>query len=313
MKLARIGLTGASGMLGRHVLAQAQTDRLECFAASRSRPALLPPTAKWSHWDLGEAAGADELERIFPRIDALIHAGAVVPAGDRPVQDRALFDVNVRTAYEIGRWCAERGVPMVYISGATVYADPYRSGIREDDAKTAGPCAGGLYGLSKHIAELALVHLRAAGLGLISLRPSSIYGNGLPRSKMVTSFLERAKAGETIALVPPVEDSFDLVHASDVARAALLALRFDARGEYNVGGGALTTVEELARVCVATAASGRVEICGSTSGRAARAHFGLDCGKARRAFGYVPEVSVADGIARMFHADFSVPLSKRID
>jgi len=271
-------------MLGRHLLALLAEDKIESLPATRSS------------WDLADTKTPEELDRLFPDARALIHAGALVPVGPDASSRQALLDVNVRATLCLGVWAKARNIPLVFISSSTVYADPGKRGIRESDDKAEAPGLGGFYGRSKLEAERALQQL--GGPRLCILRPSSVYGTGLKPNNLVAKFLAAAGRGETIRLTPPVDDEVNLLHASDLARAALDALRRDAAGVFNVAAAAGTSIAELARACVAAAGKGEVAAPSGASGLGS-ARFMLDCSAARDAFGFQPRVALRDGLARM--------------
>lgn len=285
MVLKRVALTGGSGMLGRHLLALLVADGLEGLAPSRRE------------WDLADWRTPEELDLLFPGAQAVIHAGALVPEGSGADSSRALLDVNVRASACLGEWARKKGIPLVFISSATVYADPHKPGITEADAKAAVPGLGGFYAFSKLAAEQALQFLAGDGLSLCILRPSSIYGTGL-KSGLVARFLSAAERGETIRLAPPVDDRVNLLHASDAAVAALDALRRGARGVFNVAAASETGVLELARACVEAAGKGSVSEEPGES-RPPFVRFKLDCAAARAAFGFQPRIDLREGLARM--------------
>ena len=145
MVLSTIGLTGASGMVGRQLLALAATRAVRCRASSRSRPANLRASDTWTSWDLAAPTSVAELDATFGGVDALVHAGAIV-APNRENGLLELLAANVGACLTVGEWANRRGIPVVFISGATVYADPTRVGIRESDPKTNGEALGGFYG-----------------------------------------------------------------------------------------------------------------------------------------------------------------------
>ena len=62
MVLKRIGLTGASGMLGAHLLSRLAQDGVATLATSRRRPVNLPAGAIWTSWDLREWRTPAELD-----------------------------------------------------------------------------------------------------------------------------------------------------------------------------------------------------------------------------------------------------------
>ena len=248
MVLRRVALTGASGMLGRYVLVALASRGISAVAASRTRPKVLEPNAKWQAWDLTHARTEGELEGMFPGVDAVLHVGALVPHAGESHPLSALLKANVEATFALGRWALKKRIPFVYVSGAVVYGETNESCIRETHSTTY-QCVGGAYGLTKLLAEQVLAELEAEGLRLTVLRPSSIYGAGL-YSGMIKSFLNQAAAGKTIEVKPPAEDRVDLVHAADVAEAMLQALEQEALGVYNIASEAPATIIEIAQACI---------------------------------------------------------------
>lgn len=298
MVLNRVALTGASGSLGRHLLATLAHAGIAVAAASRRRPADLAPGQTWHPLDLNEWQDLAALDRAFPDVEALLHAGAAVPAPGRALGRRELLDCNLRASLALFEWALDRGIPLVFISGAAVYAEAEGGRLTEASATTRRGIAG-FYGLTKLLAEELIESLRGEGLEAAVLRPSSIYGAGMDAAKMIPRFLATAAAGETIELAPPIEDRVDLVHAGDVARLALAALRQQARGSYNVGGEGPVSVVELAEACVEVAGAGRVAVLPGEAPRPPVTRFDLDCGRARAELGYRPRIALKQGLRLM--------------
>lgn len=281
-------------MVGRQLLRQAAGSGIAVSGCSRGRPGFLPSGASWSPWDLNDWRSDEEFDALFPGVQAVIHAGARVPLPGENVPERALYDANVRAAFNAGAWAIKRGVWFVHLSGGIVYRDPNKAPLVESDP-TGANAPGGAYGASKLLAESTLSILAQQGLKLIILRPSSIYGEGLHESKMLSQFMLRARRGQPLAVAAPADDSFDPVHSADVAKAALQALSAEAAGVFNVGGGRAVTIREAAEACVLAAGRGQVE-SSEPGGRAGRPRVVLDCTAARRAFGYAPAVGLIDGL-----------------
>lgn len=297
MVLRRVALTGASGMLGRHLLAVLQSKNVQVHATSRTRPPLCEGLS-WSPWDLEDWRSPEELDCLFGQVDALIHLGAWIPKENNANSCRAIFDVNVRASLCLGEWAQKRDIPLVFISSSMVYDQPERMGILEEDPKVARG-SGNLYGLSKRIAEETLQYFSGDGLKLCILRPSSLYGYGLESAKTVSRFLQSAGEGRVIELFPPAEDAVDFVHAFDVALATVDALEKEVTGEFNISSGSMTTMEQLARSCLAVTSRGEIRIAESPS-RPPLKRFGLDSGKAERTFGYRPRYSLETGLGIMW-------------
>ena len=308
MVLSAIALTGASGMLGRHVasaLAAAGVQVITCVRHKEWGAAV--PEARV--WDLTQWGSFDELDALFEGARAIVHAGAMVPKTADPLHDeRQMFDANVRACLNLGEWALARSVPVVHISSATVYRDPFRQGIAET-APIGFSGLGGFYGWTKLFAEDIFRRLGERGLQVAFLRPSSIYGTGLAATKMLKLFLATAAKGEPIQLNPPVDARIDLIHAADVASGVVGVLRTEAWDTINLASGHPVSVLEIANACLAVTGKGKVQIRDAAQGvREPNSRFWLNCDRAERVLGWAPEIGLEEGIAALF--ENSVPTLK---
>jgi UDP-glucose 4-epimerase len=300
MVLKTVGLTGASGMVGRHVLEALKCKNIFCVATSRRPSKIRQEGLMWSEaWDLTEWKSPEELDIMFPKVEAMLHVGAIVPHASVKVSERVFFDANVRSCLSLGQWALKRKIQLVFLSGSTVYADPEKTGIRESDKKTCGGL-GGFYGFTKLLAEKILKYLEGEGLHLTILRPSSIYGYGLPTGKMISNFLHKASEGQFIELTPPVDDRINLIHAYDVAQALLMVLEKKAYGVFNIAGKLPPSIFEIAQTCVEVVRRGEVKVLHGESSRAPVVRFDLCCDVARDAFAFSPKINLSEGIRRVW-------------
>lgn len=282
-------------MLGRHVQVALEEAGASVIPVSRNRDQVNG----FGSWDLTVWQSLTEFDRLFPGVQAVIHAGAMVPLSSALISEGPMLDANVRACVNLGLWCISRNVPIVHVSGAIIYTE---NGGRDldEDAPTGGAMSGGFYGLSKLLGEDALGRLRQQGLKLAIVRPSSIYGFGLPATKMVSRFLALASAGSSIELVPPLQDRIDFVHAADVAKAILAIMRAEAWETFNIASGCPLTVKELAEACVLVTGRGSI----SADQTQAPKHdpvtrFGLDIGRARHRLGWQPQLDIRQGLGMM--------------
>lgn len=309
MVLSSIALTGASGMLGRHVAPALAAAGFRVIACARNEEGCAA-ISEARVWDLTQWRSFDELDALFEGARAVVHAGAMVPKTAAPLDNGRMFDANVRACLNLAEWALARAVPVVHISGAIVYREPDRQSI-DETAPTGYSGLGGFYGLTKLFAEDVFRHLQERGLRVAILRPSSIYGTGLAATKMLRVFLATAAKGETIELAPPVDDRIDLIHAADVANAVVDVLRIGVWDTFNLASGHPVSVLEIANACLAVTGKGRVQIRGATPDvRKPSSRFCLNCDRAERVLGWTPAIGLEEGIAEIF--ENSVPtLTKR--
>ncbi len=291
MVLNTVGVTGASGMLGRHVVAALENAGLTVVRFVR--PPSTPPLRAW---DLTEWKTDGEFDALFQSVDAIVHAAAAVPRGPGLLSEQVLYDANVRATFNLGRWALTRDQPLVYVSGAIVFAEPNATGIRED-APLGWTGLGGAYGLTKSLAEATIRQLKDLGLKAAIVRPSSVYGHGLDADKVICRFLKRATAGDAVELAEPVTDSSNLVHAADVASAIVQILLGRSWETFNVAAPTGTSMISLAETCIAVAGNGCLTLTPRNQPSRPPVHrFGLSCDLAQARLGWSPRVSLEAGL-----------------
>lgn len=300
MVLRRVAVTGASGMVGGYLLALLRKQGVAVVATSRRRPAYLTASDRWFSWDLRRRVSTRELQRKFGRVDALFHVGAIARslsgAADEGLAD--LLDANVRACLCLGVWTLSTDTPFVHLSGGIVYRGADSKRHITEKAPTGSSDIGGFYGFSKWLAEETLECLRKQGLRLAVLRASSIYGRRMEKTKMLPRFLKVARSGGDLEVAPPW-DRVDLIHAADVAEAMVQAARKEAWGTFNIAGGRLYSVPDIARACSRVAGKGRLKQQEAVERRAPRVRFELSTKAAHRAFGFRPSFDLDKGLREM--------------
>ncbi|OIQ18377.1 MAG: hypothetical protein BM556_08945 [Bacteriovorax sp. MedPE-SWde] len=294
MKLTKVAITGARGMLGSHMKVVLSENDIDCKVIDRNS------------WDLCDWKTGEELDEIFNGIDAFIHIGAAVPSVTNPKNIQTLFDSNIRSVTNLCEHALEKDIPIVYISGATVYKGVHSVDIKEDALKTTNNF-GGFYGFTKYLAEQVVSHFAHNGLRQVSLRPSSIYGYGMGDDVLVANFLARAKKNSEITIKAPSSNSVNLIHAYDVANAVILALRNEAWGVYNIAAKSNTSIYDLAKYCTEIYDAGKIIIDVEDEKLKDQAflRFDLNYEKAQKFFDYKPLVSIKKGLEIMAKKKFS--------
>ena len=293
MVLKKIGLTGSTGMLGRHLHATLKNAGAEVICVSSSAT-----QGNLSVLDLNEWLAEEELDALFDGVQAVVHAGASVQTNGL-IDEGRMFNVNVRACANLGQWALSRGLPVVHISSAVVYADISSDNL-DEDAPLGWSGLGGFYGLSKLLAEDVFKRLIMKGLKLAVVRPSSLYGYGLPADKMVSSFLSTAKDGGVIKLTSPIDDRVDFIHAADVALAVLAILQQEKWDTFNIASGCALTIKELAEACVLATGRGSVSMTeGHLSDRKPNTRFALNVDRAKLKLGWKPQFDITRGLTMM--------------
>jgi nucleoside-diphosphate-sugar epimerase len=282
-----IAVTGANGMTGSHMMSLLKSKGIPAKAVTRQE------------WDLTEWKSFDELDHIFGSVLAVFHFGAQLPYNDFKNDNRQtqqIFDANIRSCLNLAEWAKLRNVPIVFLSGAVVYKDPHTSKIIETDPKVVSGF-GGFYGYSKLAAENIFSHFSAEGLKCIILRPSSIYGYGLPSEKLVQNYINIAASGGKIQ-VAGSKNRINLIHAYDVVNAALKAYKSSAWGVFNISSDTSNSILEIAEIAVYISEKGSIDIMDNVDNNCFE-RFDLDSKLAKKDFGFEARVNLKEGMLLM--------------
>lgn len=208
------------------------------------------------------------------------------------------IDINMTGNHNVVAAAANEGVRrLVFASSASVYGEPRRLPMHEDDElRPLTP-----YCIGKRTGEDLLgFYQRQRGLSWIALRFFNVYGPGQRIEAYYTSvinhFVQRLRAGEPPVIDGRGEQSMDFVHVSDLARSVVLALESErANLPVNIGTGVATSIATLAKILI-DATGANVEPVFRprdvlVSRRAA------DITRARDVLGWEPTITVEDGMA----------------
>ena len=298
----KVLLTGGAGFIGSHLAAGLLGrghDVVVLDDLSNGRRENVPAGCTFIEADAGDPATLT----LLPPVDRVVHFAAQSsgPASaDLPYKD---LQSNAASTLLLSRWCVQHGIRrFVYASSMAIYGNPPVLPVSED----APQIPLSYYGVSKLTSEHLLRVAAQEGLRCTSVRFFSVYGPGQNldnvRQGIVSIYLAYLLRGDHVPVTGSLERFRDLVHVDDVVRLCADVLERDSTPEsaYNVGGGRPTTVRQLLDALIAAAdlpADFPIrELPGSASDQ-----FGLyaDISRARRDFGWVPTVDLADGLKRM--------------
>jgi nucleoside-diphosphate-sugar epimerase len=313
----RVLVTGGTGFIGIHLIAALAARGWSVRCLVRQTSDRRPLAAYALEYVVGTLQDEVALRQAVQGVELVFHlAGAT--KGRTPADFERVNYVGTQTLLDV---CVAEGTALhrfVYISSIAA-AGPSPSGVPVHESDVARPV--GPYGRSKLHAEEAVLASKAR-LPVTVLRPSAIYG---PYDSDFLPLFRAVKRG-FLPSVGRQELCVDVCYVTDVVRGMLAAAESPATcGElFFLSGSAHSWRDigwEIARqlgtrpreVCLprwlvlaaATMANGQARLLGRP-GVFSRAHLRerlypfwvFDRTKAQQVFGYVPQVTLTQGIAK---------------
>ena len=232
----RILITGATGLIGRHLIERLAPGHELIGIARRDPPQELAGLADWIRQDLAEPIAA---KRLPERVDGIVHLAQSERYRDFPEDAEDVFAVNVHSTLNLLEYARRTG------SGAFVLASTGGSyGPAPDPIAEDAPVpAPGPYFRSKRMAEL-LVENYADLIGGAVLRLFFVYGPG-QGEMLVMRLAERIAKGEEIVIEGDPGMKMNPIHAGDVAATVEAALALERQEVINVAGDEVVSVTDL--------------------------------------------------------------------
>jgi nucleoside-diphosphate-sugar epimerase len=306
---ARILVTGGCGLVGSTTIDLLLRhhdpgrivilDNLERGTLSNVEGALADPRVELVRGDIRDVRAVRE---VMQGIDAVIHM-ATLRITACAAEPRRALEVMCDGSYNVFEAAQEAGVQkVVAASSASVYGLAEAFPTREDHHPYNNRT---WYGASKIMLEGLLRSFNDMyGLPYVALRYFNVYG---PRmdihgkyTEVLIRWMERIASGEPPLILGDGSQTMDFVYIEDVARSNILALQADANDEvFNVGSGAETSLNELARALLAVMGSDLTPEYGPERKVNPVPRRLADTTKAERLLGFRAQVGLAEGLSRL--------------
>lgn len=244
----RVLVTGGSGFIGRHVVAQLSRDGARVRVVDlRPHP---DPSVDLVQGDIEDPA---VLERAFADgADAVVHLAAVGSVLRSLHHPRLTCATNVAGTQEVLEAARSAGARALAFASSNAVIGPMEGPVI-DEAATLRPLTP--YGATKAAAEMLMsAYTSTYGLRCASLRLTNVYGPGMQEKDSIVARLMRAiRLGQTFEIYGDGRQVRDYVHVADVVSAIKLALtNSEWEGPMVIGTGlavsVLEVVEEVRRV-----------------------------------------------------------------
>ena len=270
-------VTGASGFMGRAVVAALAQRGLPVLAASRHPPSDKPASQSVIFDSYAELQPSD-------RDDVLLHLAEPNDIGAAEQQGETYVSERMASLSEL---LAKGWSSIVYASSAVVYGAASRQPHKTSD--TLEPA--GAYARAKLACEREVL---ARG-GAVA-RIANVYGHGMARNNILSDIL-RQIPGEGPLMVLAGAGT-----GKTTVAEALVALASSGRGGvWNIGTGTGTSVLQLAHTALDLAQQVDRPIAASTDCEFPSSIV-LDIAETVKGLGWQPRIEIKDGLARLLEA-----------
>lgn len=309
-------VTGAAGFIGSH-LSGALLDRgaevigLDCFTDYYPRPvkeANLDYNRRRAGFRFIEARIQDvDLPAVLDEVTHVFHLAAQAGVRKSWGRDfRTYTENNIEASQQVLEACVGRPLHrVVYASSSSLYGDNVAIPMRED----ALPRPVSPYGVTKLAAEqLCYLYHVNHGVPATSVRYFTVYGPRQRPDMAFHKFIRAALDGQPITLYGDGEQTRDFTFVKDAVAATMAAGDRGVPGRaYNIGGGSRVSMNKV------------LEIIGRVTGRPLDVRrepvqMGdmrdtyADTGLAKTDLGFVPQVSLEEGIEAEYRWLSTTPL-----
>lgn len=301
----RAMVTGAAGFVGGHLLERLigmGWDVAGVDDMSAGHPELLPPHVAQL---IGRSDFADErILDCVSDVDVVFHLAAVPRVSysvEHPLETHSTnYDKTVKLIDAVRR--ADRRPRIILASSSSVYGDGVPLPTREDDARLFGQLSP--YAVQKAQCEMALrMYWRLYGVDSVALRFFNVFGprqlGSSPYAQAIAAWLTAYHEGMPLRSDGDGEQQRDMCFVSNIVDACVAAAMAPGKLEarpLNVGCGMRVSNNEILTFLRARLGDLDVQHAPARAGDVRITHACVDA--ARDAIGYVPNVSIWDGIER---------------
>ena len=248
----KVLVTGGAGFIGSHIaeyLVQRGDDVTVLDNLNTGKKDNLAKINDKINFVNGDIRDYKLLEKLVNDTSSVFHEAALASVQQSFSMKDEYFDVNVNGIENILKLGKEYGFKIVYASSSSVYGNPVKIPIKEDDErKPINP-----YAQTKLEGEYLAKKYSEIGVSVIGLRYFNVFGSrqSIEYAGVIKLFLEKIKQKMPPKINGDGLQTRDFVHIDDIVKANILAMDSDIKHEFfNVGTGNSISILDLANVVI---------------------------------------------------------------
>ena len=248
----KILVTGGAGFIGSHIaeyLVQRGDDVTVLDNLITGSKENLTKISDKINFVNGDIRDHKLLEELVSDTTGVFHEAALASVQQSFSMKDEYIAVNVAGTENIFKLAKEYGFKIVYASSSSVYGNPKKIPVKEDDErKPINP-----YAKTKLDGEDLAKKYSEIGVKVIGLRYFNVFGKRQSKeyAGVIKLFLQRIQQKKSPKINGDGLQTRDFVHIDDVVKANVLAMDSDINHRFlNVGSGLPTSVLDLANLII---------------------------------------------------------------
>ena len=237
----RILVTGADGLLGRHVLETWRGSR-DIHALVRRAPDRPIEGVSYIAMDL---AGPLDFARLPARVDAVIHLAQSPHMRDFPDAASDIYAVNTASTAQLLDWARRAGAGHFLLASTGGLYAPSAAPLTEESRLDPPRGPLGFYFDTKLCSEI-LVRAYEGQMHTVILRPFFIYGPGQRETMLLPRLIANVREGRALPVRGGRGTRLNPIFAGDAVDALATCLAADAPGVLNLAGPEVLTIRDIA-------------------------------------------------------------------
>ena len=296
----KILVTGGAGFIGSHIteyLVQRGDDVTVLDNLNTGKKENLAKINDKINFVNGDIRDYKLLEELVHDTNGVFHEAALASVQDSFNMKDEYFDVNVNGTENILKLGREYGFKIVYASSSSVYGNPKKIPINEDDdRKPINP-----YAETKLDGEVLAKKYSEMGMKVIGLRYFNVFGKRQSKeyAGVIKLFLHNIQQKKSPKINGDGLQTRDFVHIDDVIRANIFAMDSNINHKFfNVGSGSSISILDLANLIIGASGLSLKPIHGpelSGDVRATQADIKL----IRKLLNWEPKTNLADWLTKI--------------
>ncbi len=245
-------VTGGAGFIGSHIAKHliSTGHNVTIFDdLSNGKKGNLDSIIDKINFVNGDIRNFELLKNTLKNTDGVFHEAALASVQESFSKQHEYHDVNVNGTENVLKLGKEFGFKIVYASSSSIYGNPSKIPIEEDDPKNPiNP-----YAQTKLDDENLAIKYAQMGVRVIGLRYFNVFGErqSPTYAGVIKKFVKKVRNNESPIINGDGQQTRDFVYVGDVVHANILAMKSNVdHGFFNIGTGSTITVLELANLII---------------------------------------------------------------